>query len=240
MARSAPPISHIFFADDYYIFSKANVESVRHVQNMLHTFEKASGQKVNVDKYSVIFSKNVCNPLKEELCQPLGFKEAGTNSMYLGLPSLINRKKSVAFGYIKDRLQERLKGWDKKKLFKGGKEILIKTVAQTLPNYTMSVFLLPLEVCRDLERVICKFWWNTNSSKEKSIHWMSWDRMSARKSVGCMDFRNIRDFNIALLGKQAWRLLVHPDKLMSRVFQARYYHSQSFLTAKLGSNPSYI
>lgn len=64
--------------------------------------------------------------------------------------------------------------------------------------------------------------------------------MSSRKADGGMGFRSIRDFNIALLGKQAWRLMVHPEKLVSRIFKARYYPSDSFLTAKLGSNPSYI
>lgn len=230
----------MFFADDCYIFCKANVECANHVQEMLRVFERTSGQQINVEKSSVIFSRNVCNSLKEELCQQLGFTEAGANSMYLGLPSFLHRKKSVAFGYIKDKLQEKLHGWDKKKLSKSGKEILIKSVAQTLPNYTMSVFLLPMEICRELERVMCKFWWNTASSGTRSIHWMSWERLSLGNSDGGMGFRNVRSFNVALLGKQAWRLLVHPDKLASRVFKARDYPSRTFLTATTGSNPSYV
>lgn len=121
-----------------------------------------------------------------------------------------------------------------------GKEILIKTVAQTFPNYAMSVFLLPVEVCKDLEMAMCKFWWRTNASKEKSIHWMCWNRLCSLKSNGGMIFRCIRDFNVALLGKQAWRLVTFPDKLVSRIFKARYYPSGSFLNATVGSSPSYI
>lgn len=49
-----------------------------------------------------------------------------------------------------------------------------------------------------------------------------------------------RVFNISLLGIQAWRLLVNPDKLVSKVFNAWYYPSKSLLTAKVGSSPSYI
>ncbi|KAL8100419.1 hypothetical protein AgCh_032616 [Apium graveolens] len=196
----------MFFADDYYIFYKAKVECAEHVLQMLMTFETASGQQINVDKSSVMFSRNVGADLKQELCNQLGFFEAGDNSMYLGLPSFLNRKKSVAFGYIKEKLQEKLQGWDKKKLSRGGKEILIKSVAQTLPNYTMSVFLLPIEVCKDLERAMCKFWWKTGPNRDRGIHWMSWERMSSRKADGGMGFRSIIDFNIALLEKQAWRV----------------------------------
>lgn len=240
VARTALPISHMFFADDCYIFCKAGVEQAHHVLTMLQLFEKASGQQINVDKSTVQFSRNVCSSLKADLRQQLRFTEAGENNMYLGLPSFLNRKKSAAFGYIKERLQERLQGWDKRSLSKGGKEVLLKSVAQSLPNYTMSVFLLPLEICKDLERTMCKFWWRNNSKKTKCIHWMYWDRMTSSKSNGGMGFRSIRDFNIALIGKQAWRLLVHPEKLVSRIFKARYYSAGSFMTVKLGSNPSYI
>lgn len=73
-----------------------------------------------------------------------------TSASILVCQVFLHRKKTVAFAYIKDKLQDKLLGWDKKVLLKGGKEILLKTVAQTLPNYTMSVFLLPLEVCKDL------------------------------------------------------------------------------------------
>lgn len=75
---------------------------------MLQIFEKASCQQINVDKPSVLFSRIVSNDLKQELCQKLRFTEAGDNSVYLGLASFLNRKKSVAFGYGKQKLLERL------------------------------------------------------------------------------------------------------------------------------------
>lgn len=64
--------------------------------------------------------------------------------------------------------------------------------------------------------------------------------MSSRKVDADMGFRNIREFNLSLLGKQAWRLLANPEKLVSKIFKARYYPSESFLTVKIGSSPSYI
>lgn len=69
---------------------------------------------------------------------------------------------------------------------------------------------------------------------------MSWDNMSKKKSSGGLGFRCVRDFNLALIGKQSWRLITHPDMLVSRIFKARYYPDNSFLSAKLGANPSYI
>ena len=43
-------------------------------------------------------------------------------------------------------------------LFRAGKEILIKVVAQSIPTYTMGVFQLPLKLCDELDAMCAKFW----------------------------------------------------------------------------------
>lgn len=199
VARTAPPISHMFFADDNFIFCKETTQSVDHMLQMLKIFEKASCQQTNVNKSSVIFSKNTYAEVKESLLLRLRFQEASDKSFYLGLPSLMHRKKLVMFDFIKNKLQERVQGWDKLTLSKGGKEVLLKTVAKSIPNHAMSVFLLPIELCQDIEKVICRFLWQTNHRKERSIHWVSWEKLSRKKSLGGLGFRCIRDFNIAIL-----------------------------------------
>lgn len=55
-----------------------------------------------------------------------------------------------------------------------------------------------------------------------------------------MGFRKLQDFNVALLGKQGWRLTTQQDSLVSKIYKAPYYPSGTFLTAKVGNNPSYI
>ena len=53
-----------------------------------------------------------------------------------------------------------------------------------------------------------------------------------------MGFSNLRDFNMAKLGKQGWKLLTKPDLLVARILKARYYKSGTFLSAKMGHHPS--
>lgn len=66
------------------------------------------------------------------------------------------------------------------------------------------------------------------------------DRMSSPKADGGMGFRHLHDFNIALLGKQGWRLLTNPESLVAKVYKARYYPQGNFLSATLGGSPSFV
>lgn len=155
MARESYHILHMFFADDCYIFYKADKEATNRIIHLLNVFERVSRQKISVDKSSVFFSSNVNGVTKQDVCEVLRFCESDNNIHYLGLPNIIWRNKSVMLGYLKERIQDRVRRWDCKILMKTGKEILIKSVAQTIPNHAMNVFLLPLELCRDIECVMC-------------------------------------------------------------------------------------
>lgn len=52
----------------------------------------------------------------------------------------------------------------------GGKEILIKAVAQSIPVYAMSVFEIPNGVCKKMADAIAKFWWGDDDQGRK-MHW---------------------------------------------------------------------
>lgn len=117
---------------------------------------------------------------------------------------------------------------------------MLKTVTRAIPNYVMNIFLLPLEICKDMERVMSRFWWRSSNKKQKGIHWMSWKSMCKSKMSGSLDFQHMHDFNVALLGKQGWLLMTNPRSLVARIYKARYYPFTNFLTATVGGNPSFV
>ncbi|XP_043812240.1 uncharacterized protein LOC122723577 isoform X1 [Manihot esculenta] len=85
-----------------------------------------------------------------------------------------------------------------------------------------------------------KFWWGGCREDGRGMNWLSWDRMCGRKSEGGMGFRDLASFNTALLGKQGWRLLVDTNSLLYRVLKAKYFSNGDFLSARLGSNYSFV
>jgi hypothetical protein len=58
ICRGAPKVNHLFFADDSLILMKARASDALELRRILEVYEKASGQVINREKSSLMFSPN--------------------------------------------------------------------------------------------------------------------------------------------------------------------------------------
>ena len=139
-----PKISHLFFADDSLIFCcRATIEKCYTLEEILEIYENSSAQQLNLEKIALFFSRNTSQDIQYTIKNHFRAENIKQHETYLGLPSLVGKNKCNTFWHLKERLDNKLSGWKEKLLSHAGKEILIKAVAQVIPTYTMSVFLLP-------------------------------------------------------------------------------------------------
>ena len=163
----------------------------------------------------------------------------GLASKYLGLPTYVGKAKAKMFEYVKERIWKRIQGWKEKLLSKAGKEILIKAVAQAIPVYSMACFDLTKGLCEELSTMINRYWWS-QMDKTSKIHWVSREELMKPKVDDGLGFRNLHFFNLAMLARQAWRILQTPESLSAKILKARYFPTIDFLDASLGNQPSQI
>lgn len=151
------------------------------------------------------------------------------NDKYLGLPALVGADRSDCFKHLIDRVLGKTKGWKEKMLSMRGKEILIKAIAQAIPAYGIVVFLIPKGVCKGMTHTIAQFLWG-DDEEHRRMHWKAWWKLG---------FRDLYSFNIAMLAKQAWRLLLEPESLCVTVLRAKYYPDGNLLKARLKKGSSF-
>ncbi|KAH9668523.1 reverse transcriptase domain-containing protein [Citrus sinensis] len=152
-------ISHLLFADDSLIFTKAAVADCKHLKGLFDTYAKASGQIFNFEKSSMFFSGKISEGQISAIKSIFKLKVVPKYERYLGLPSMIGRKKMSFFKDVKLKVLSKISSWHHKMFSSGGKEVLIKEVAQAIPAYAISVFKLPKGLCEDIQRAIAKFCW---------------------------------------------------------------------------------
>ncbi|CAJ2659545.1 unnamed protein product [Trifolium pratense] len=180
------------------------------LKNILATFGEASGQLVNFQKSEVFFGRKASDQIKTEVAAVLYVNIALGTGKYLGLPSMVGRSKKSLFKFIEDQVWQKINSWSGRALSGAGREVLIKSVLQSIPTYMMSIFLIPSSLGDDIQKMMNSFWWGSKRGGNQGIHWLSWDKLSMAK-----------------------------DARVARVLKAKYFPIGDLLGAKIGSNPSY-
>jgi hypothetical protein len=107
----------------------------------------------------------------------------------------VGADRSDCFEHFIERIIQRINGWKEKFLSIGGKEILLKAVAQAIPVYAMSVFQIPKGICKGMTDATAKFWWG-DYENDKKMHWLAWWKMCYPKCEGGMGFRDFHSLNM--------------------------------------------
>ncbi|PON50435.1 hypothetical protein PanWU01x14_223000 [Parasponia andersonii] len=156
-SRSGPQVSHLLFANDFIIFTKACHEDCLSILNILEVYEAPSGQKINMEKSAITFSPNIDDASLVEIQECLGLQNGASHDSHLRLPLVVGRNRKKTFASIKERVWKRVQSWRRGLFSIRERDGLIKSVSQTIPIYVTSIFKLPISLCNDLRSVLRRF-----------------------------------------------------------------------------------
>ncbi|KAA3489038.1 reverse transcriptase [Gossypium australe] len=140
-SRSRPAIFHLLFADDCILFAEATERDAISLKQILMEYKQNSGQCVNFKKSTIFFSTNTQERERMAVSQVLKVRRSIDIERYLGLPSMVGKRKRSCFQNLKDRFKQRIDNWSTRFLSQGGKEVFIKAVLQAIPTFPMTCFL---------------------------------------------------------------------------------------------------
>ncbi|KAJ9673635.1 hypothetical protein PVL29_023281 [Vitis rotundifolia] len=204
-------VTHLLFADDTIIFCEAKQEQVTNLSWILAWFEASSGLRINLAKSALIPVGEVAEI--EEMAVELGCKVGSLPTTYLGLPLGAHHKATSMWDGVEERMRRRLAQWKRHYISKGGRITLIKSTLASMPTYQLSLFRMPKNVAKRLERIQRDFLWG--------------GVVCTHKEKGGLGIRRIDMLNKALLGKWVWRFASENDNLWKKVIGEKYGHEDS-------------
>ena len=144
-----------------------------------------------------------------------------TPFVYLGLPVGGCHKRDACWNGVLEKVQSKLSRWKGRCLSMAGRICLIKFVLSSILLFFMSLFKLPSVVADKLVRIQRNFLWGWGSDGRK-IAWDSWDKVCKSQVFGDLGIIDIRNFNLALLGKWIWRLGTDKGGLWKEILVSKY------------------
>lgn len=225
IGRGVPAIYHLLYADDLLIFCKADTDEAQVISECLTHYGSWSGQRLNVRKSSITFSRSTIAGTSQAICEMLHLPRKDHVEKHLGLPISIGRNKNIKSKVICERVKHRLESWQMCTLSQAGRLVLIRSVASALLAYTMAKFLLPKTLYNRLDAMMMQFWWGFRDDSQRHLYLKSWASMCQPKARGGLEINLMRDLSRAELTKLAWNIQLAPNKLWVQVW-AKYLYSK--------------
>lgn len=220
LSRDGPKISHLFFADDVLLFTKAIVSQAMLVKRGVDNFCGVSRLRINIAKSKMFASLGVKRSRRLRLTQVMNMHFTTHIDKYLGFKMFNGRITKASFGDVIDRVTSKLASWKGRLLNKPGRLTLTNAVLSSIPSYGMQIQWFPQNVCDHLDRISQDFFWRGTSNRGMNL--VKWSVVTLPKKNGGLGVRTSRLQNIALLGKLVWDMLHQPDKLWVSIFSSIY------------------
>lgn len=204
-------LNHLCFADDLFVFSNGDVGSIKIIQPIIQHFKDVSGLYPNLHK-SLIYCSGVSPAIKNQIVSVLKFKLGSLPVKYLGVPLISTRLKKEHCRDLVDRISARVLNWSAKALSYAGRLQLINSVLTSTLVYWSSVFLLPMAVIHEVEKICRSFLWHgSNDCNRRGL--VRWAVVCKSKSSGGLGVKPIHLWNLASLTKHVWDLVQEKQTL---------------------------
>lgn len=104
---------------------------------------------------------------------------------------------------------------------------MLQSVLLPIPSFAMSCFELHVGLCKKNTIRVYKLLVELKREGEENL--TAWNKMTLPMKLGGLGFRDIQDFNQAMLPKIGWRIITKPDCLLAETLLSKYCHKTSFL-----------
>ncbi|WOL05669.1 hypothetical protein Cni_G14398 [Canna indica] len=150
-------LSHTFYANDIVIFIKGNQKTCKNLMNAINEYCLLTGQKLNFEKSSVIFSVKYKSETKHRISQLLNVKEEKYSIKYMGSYIAPKKLEKSYQSKLVQKVKCRIDSWASNQLSQAEKSIMINSVVSSIPSYSLMCSWVSEEAVKEIIKVEKKF-----------------------------------------------------------------------------------
>lgn len=135
---------------------KLTLKWLKVINSILSCYKESSDQSINFSKSNIFLNPNIFVDVRHNIACILQIHHLEIQNFQL-FPKIFHELKDQFSYYFKNHVANKTAGQNEQILFKGGKEVLIRSVLLFIPLYAMFCFRLPSSVCKDLNFLILSF-----------------------------------------------------------------------------------
>jgi len=214
------PFTMLQFADDTIFVCKAKTQNIVVLKSILICFEIASGLKVNFNK-SKLGSMGVQDNMVQRFSTILNCSVMKVPFKYLGIPVGENHRRKDFWQDMVTKIRKRLAVWKGKYISFVGRVTLLNSVLSSIPLYYLSLFKISVSVGKTIKGIQRDFLWGWGQEGRK-IACVKWDLICKSKEEGGLGVKDLKCFNMALLGKWRWRLGKDHTGIWKDILESKY------------------
>lgn len=229
-------IAHLCFADDLFLFSHGDPWSVQILRDSLDEFGEASGLWPNESKSSMFFC-NVPRDSRVIIKGIMKFEVGLLPVKYLGVPLISTRLWHADCVSLIDQVKSRIQSWQNRWLSFAGRLQLAVSVLSSMQVYWASVFILPVSVSKEIEKLIRNFIW----SGVELVHGkakVAWRDVCRPKQEGGLGIRPLTAWNKALMAFHIWSVVTNRQSLWVRWIHTYRLRGRSIWQIKIAWDAS--
>ena len=193
-------LSHLFYADDVFLFGKASWANMDVILGVLQDFGNLSGLFLNVSKSTIIVPKKMDHNVRQSISGHCNLRVSSDFGNYLGIKISPNKLRKIDYLGLLDKTKDKIRGWQAKLLNMAGRCTLIKAVLNTYPLFVMQTNMIPISILEDLKKDIKRFLWN-KVGQRRYLSRTSWNQVCTPMMAGGLGIRDLRRWNTCFMAK---------------------------------------